>query len=203
MRQKLTIQILYDGFPKILGGLLYACLHLPLGADEVEWILVMAARHCNIQWWRYHKVDTMWVSLIRWWWLQSCSCSLPIVVAVFLCNFTDILLALCCSIIHMLLVVHLDPLRLSTLLIQPLKSYMENGIIVRYHSSVSRWHKMHTSALIFPWLEDVFRGHKSLHLCLLHCYFLGLLSIATVVCGRLLMGFPIFVCLELCSHCEW
>jgi hypothetical protein len=49
MRQKLTMQILYDGFPKILDGLLYACLHLPLGADEVEWILVMAARHCYIQ----------------------------------------------------------------------------------------------------------------------------------------------------------
>ncbi len=48
------------------------------------------------------------------------------------------LLALCCSILHMLLVVYLDPFRLSTLLIQPIKSYMDNGIIVRYHSSVSR-----------------------------------------------------------------
>ncbi len=41
------------------------------------------------------------------------------------------LLALCCSIIHMPLVVYLDPFRLSTLLIQPIKSYMDNGIIVR------------------------------------------------------------------------
>jgi hypothetical protein len=48
------------------------------------------------------------------------------------------LLALCCSIIHMLLVVYLDPFRLSTLLIQPIKRYMDILIIVRYHSSVSR-----------------------------------------------------------------
>jgi hypothetical protein len=43
------MQILYDGLPKILGALSYDCLHTPLGAaDEVEWILVVAARHCYI-----------------------------------------------------------------------------------------------------------------------------------------------------------
>jgi len=30
------MQILYDGLPKILGALLYDCLHTPLGADEVD-----------------------------------------------------------------------------------------------------------------------------------------------------------------------
>jgi hypothetical protein len=49
MRWKLTMQILYDGLPNILGALLYDCLHTPLGADEVKWILVVAARHCYIQ----------------------------------------------------------------------------------------------------------------------------------------------------------
>jgi hypothetical protein len=62
---------------------------------------------------------------------SNCCCSVSL-------QFHRYSLSFCCSIIHMLLVVHLDPLRLSTLLIQPLKSYMENGIIVRYHSSVSR-----------------------------------------------------------------
>ncbi len=183
MRWELTMPILYDGLPKILGALLYDCLHTPLGADEVKWILVVAAHHCYIQWWRLigwhyvsdsHKVVMAAIIFM----LPSNSCC-----SVSLQFHRYSLLALCCSIIHMLLVVYLDTFRLSTLLIQPIKSYVDNGIIVRYDSSVSRWHKMHTVDLIIPWLEDVFRGYKSLCLCLLH-YSLGLLSIATVVCGR-------------------
>jgi hypothetical protein len=36
MRQKIRMQMLYDGLPKILGGLSYAYHHILLGADGIS-----------------------------------------------------------------------------------------------------------------------------------------------------------------------
>lgn len=64
VQQKLRMQLLHNGWPEILGWLLFSYLNTPLGADGWSQWAVIAARPC-CSWWSWCCVDC--VLMVCWW----------------------------------------------------------------------------------------------------------------------------------------